>query len=183
MLCCHHTARSWSAAAPGSTSAVTSQPARPFFMLSGWLNTSRAPASRRVSNNTARSSGVASSIWACCCSTVSCTGPAPAASVAAVRGSASTSRSRLGRSKLRLPRPTPTWSGTWPGARPKRSTQQAARASPVGVVSSAGGRSALHANGMARRRAISSTAGAGSGSTPWAVRTLPWPAGGGVHTS
>ena len=56
---------------------------------------------------------------------------------------------------------------------PKRFAQQAARASPVGVVSSPAGIPSLLARGIAFWRAISNTAGAGSGSSPWAVRTVP----------
>ena len=154
-------------------------PGRPFFICTGWLNTSRAPAARSCSCRKARSSAEASSIWACCCSRVSQrVAPAPSSAP-----SANTSRSRLGRSSARLPRPMPTALGRSGGAWANRVARAAISAMPVGVVSSPGGKPSLLAKGIPRRWANSSTAGTGRGSRPWAVRTWPWPAGGGVHTS
>ena len=89
------------------------------------------------------------------------------------------SRSRLGRSSCRWPRPIPTAAGVWAGAGPNLLTQTASRARPVGVLSSPAGKPSLEAKGIAQRRANSSTAGAGTGKMPWAVITWPWPAGGG----
>ena len=165
LLCRHQTRRKLSACS-GATRAVSSWAVRPFFMAIAWLNTSKAPAWRSSSARKARSSAVASSIWACCTSTVS------SCSSAGV-DSARVSRSRLGRSRLREPSPTPTCLGTWVGGWPKRVAQQAAKARPVGVVSSPGGKPTAEARGIARKRASSNTAGAGRGRVPWAVATRP----------
>ena len=126
---------------------------------------------------------MASSIWACCCSRISGRAVSAKPGSAPWASAASTRRNRLGRSSWRLPRPMPTAWGTRAGAGPKRSASTAIRASPVGVVSSPAGKPSLLARGIPLSRASSSTAGAGRGRTPWAVCTVPWPAGGLAQTS
>ncbi len=89
-------------------------------------------------------------------------------------------RSTFGRSgRSRVPAPSPIASIGKAGTGPKLETSSARNAAPVGVVISIG--IGQLAKGMPRSN--SAVAGAGSDTTPWAMRICPYPVGIGLLTA
>ncbi len=82
-----------------------------------------------------------------------------------------------------MPAPQPSAATAPAGAGPKSSAKKASSAAPVGVVSSprSGPPSGTAEVGTPRSSAV--TAGAGTGSTPCAVSTVPLPSAGGAATT